>query len=404
MVWRSLGFFYSSNASRRHNRTFTCFNSKMTKRNYLIDALRGICILFVILRHVHIRIPFQRLEIFQNTHEWVWKFFFLNGNEGVIVFFVISGFLITSNTLYRYGALQYINFSKFYRMRFARIAPPLFLLLLILSLFHIYEVEDFVISSSKSTLGVSLFSAITFHLNWLEGQVGYLPGNWDVLWSLSVEEVFYFAFPLICLLTRWRVAYILFLGFIIIAPFYRDYTSANIIWSTKSYLSNMGAISIGCLAAIMTNKKSFPLYLSRCMSVFSFAGILLTIGIFRRLLPDDLWSYRLDRDLLSIFTAIFLVFCSQIEVSRFTRVIFFPFARMGKVSYEMYLFHMFFVFWGVDIYSYYGKNLAFSLPVLLGIIVSTYITSLLIERSYSNPLNNFIRNYKIKKKSPEVSI
>ena len=31
---------------------------------------------------------------------------------------------------------------------------------------------------------------------------GYLPGNWDVLWSLSIEELFYLGFPLICLLTR----------------------------------------------------------------------------------------------------------------------------------------------------------------------------------------------------------
>ena len=38
------------------------------------------------------------------------------------------------------------------------------------------------------------------HLNWLEARTGYLPAAWNVLWSLSVEEAFYLAFPLLCML------------------------------------------------------------------------------------------------------------------------------------------------------------------------------------------------------------
>ena len=40
-----------------------------------------------------------------------------------------------------------------------------------------------------------LFAALTFHVNLLEARRGYLPGPWDILWSLSVEEMFYLFFP-----------------------------------------------------------------------------------------------------------------------------------------------------------------------------------------------------------------
>ena len=50
---------------------------------------------------------------------------------------------------------------------------------------------------ARTSLGRALFAALTFHLNQLEIAVGYLPAAWDVLWSLSLEEVFYLAYPLL---------------------------------------------------------------------------------------------------------------------------------------------------------------------------------------------------------------
>ena len=50
--------------------------------------------------------------------------------------------------------------------------------------------------------GRALLAVFGLHLNWYEGVTGYLPGNWDVLWSLSIEEVFYLGFPLLCLALR----------------------------------------------------------------------------------------------------------------------------------------------------------------------------------------------------------
>jgi peptidoglycan/LPS O-acetylase OafA/YrhL len=111
------------------------------------------------------------------------------------MFFVLSGFLITTSALDKWKALPNINLCEFYLKRFARIMPLLVALLLVLSILHITEVKGFVINPNSTILLRALFAALTFHVNWLEIQVGYLPGSWDVLWSLSIEEVFYLFFP-----------------------------------------------------------------------------------------------------------------------------------------------------------------------------------------------------------------
>ena len=108
-----------------------------------------------------------------------------NGQPGVQIFFVVSGFLITATTLRRWGAISQVSLRGFYLMRFARIVPLLLLLLSVLSILHLAQVKYFVVSSKTGGLGRALIAALTFHVNVLEARRGYLPGSWDILWSLS---------------------------------------------------------------------------------------------------------------------------------------------------------------------------------------------------------------------------
>ena len=82
---------------------------------------------------------------------------------------------------------------------------------------------------APTTLPRAVLAALTFHVNWLESTRGYLPASWDVLWSLSVEEMFYIFFPLVCRFTRNLAAFIAVLaGFVIIGPFARTILTQNV--------------------------------------------------------------------------------------------------------------------------------------------------------------------------------
>jgi peptidoglycan/LPS O-acetylase OafA/YrhL len=145
-------------------------------------------------------------------------------------------------SLRRWGALSAIDVRDFYRLRFARIAPLLLLLLLVLSLLHFAGTPGFIVSQNTGGLGRALIAALTFHINLLEARRGYLPGSWDILWSLSVEEMFYLCFPLICRCARLEKWLIVILAvFIALGPIARTlWTHGNETWREVSYLSLRG--------------------------------------------------------------------------------------------------------------------------------------------------------------------
>jgi Acyltransferase family len=221
-----------------------------------VDVLRGLSILAVIVLHVYIRLRGYGFKPATGWPRGLFHLVFLNGNNGVTIFFAVSGFLITLTSLRRFGSLAEMRARVFYRIRFARIAPLLLLVLAVLSALCLAHVTGYVISPKVSTLPRALLAALTFHLNYLEAVRGWLPANWDVLWSLSVEEMFYLFFPLVCLaLLRFgRGVYLfvaLLVAFVVMGPFARTVWAWNDIWQEKSYLGGMDAIALGCLTALL---------------------------------------------------------------------------------------------------------------------------------------------------------
>lgn len=95
------------------------------KRNFGIDLLRGISILFVIIHHLALpfRLPLKTGPIGEILPAFIINGISFNGYESVFIFFVISGFLITSRCLNKYGSLQNIKIKEFYFQRSKRIFP-----------------------------------------------------------------------------------------------------------------------------------------------------------------------------------------------------------------------------------------------------------------------------------------
>src|ERR1700691_186808 len=229
-----------------------------------IDLLRGLAIFLVLMNHVNMRfflakVPYAQGWPHQLVASLVW-----HGQLGVQIFFAVSGFLITSMSLRRWGSLGAISVRDFYWLRFARIAPLFLLLLLVLSALHLAGLHDFVVGATTGGLGRALFAALTFHVNVLEARRGYLPGNWDILWSLSVEEMFYLFFPILCWVFARRLGRFggatnflvpLLLLFVVLGPFARTvFAHGNEVWEEYSYLGGMDAIALGCLTALASSR------------------------------------------------------------------------------------------------------------------------------------------------------
>src|SRR5271155_4316839 len=101
-----------------------------------VDLLRGLAIFFVLMNHVNMRLLFAHVPYTKGLPDQLVSSLVWNGQRGVQIFFAVSGFLITSTTLRRGGSLAAVSAADFYRLRFARIAPLLLLLLTVLTILH----------------------------------------------------------------------------------------------------------------------------------------------------------------------------------------------------------------------------------------------------------------------------
>jgi len=173
-----------------------------------IDGLRAVAVVSVILYHAKISILGN--EIFKG------------GFIGVDIFFVISGYLITSLILKELVTTGSFSFKYFYERRIRRILPALlFVMLISLPFAWMYLLPGSFIDFAKSILYSLGFSSNLYF--WFSGQEygaeSALLKPFLHTWSLSIEEQFYILFPVILLLTfkylRKYIIYILFLGLFI---------------------------------------------------------------------------------------------------------------------------------------------------------------------------------------------
>ena len=290
-----------------------------------IDGLRAIAVISIILFHA----GFKAFE---------------GGYVGVDIFFVISGFLITSLIIrdYRQG---HFSFKTFYIRRARRLLPALFIVLIVSMAFAwLWMLPGELTEFSKSLLSVLFFGSNFFFWN----DSGYFATSAELrpllhTWSLAVEEQFYFLFPAILLVAlhfaRSVTPTILFLlgalsfALSVWASVYKP-AFAFFLLPTRIWEFTVGALA--ALIVLSHRYQSLKRY-QALSEVASFIGLLLIVyAIFAFKKTDFYPGYWAGLPVLG--TALLLVFLTE---QTFLRKILSvqPLVVVGLISYSAYLWH-----------------------------------------------------------------
>ena len=345
------------------------------------------------MNHVNIRllgaqVLYVKFLPAQLVHLLVW-----NGQLGVQMFFAVSGFLITSISLRRWGSLLRVGLRDFYIFRTARIAPLLLLLLLILSTLHFVHIHNFVVSAKTGGLARALFAALTLHVNVLEARRGYLPANWDILWSLSIEEMFYLFFPLVCwVFGRGKLLIVSLISLVVLGPFGRTvFAHGNEVWQEYSYLGGMEGIALGCLTALVVSRGRFSRSAIRLLGVAGSAIVMASLVFSRQGYTSWLGRTGLNMTLLGVGTCMFIAATAQTQWRSPRPLV--PLLKIGRYSYEVYLTHMFVVFGFFGLFLYAGKPMRLVPMLFILTILTSGVLGAAVAALYSEPLNRLIRAY-----------
>jgi peptidoglycan/LPS O-acetylase OafA/YrhL len=361
------------------------------KKWQLIDLVRSFSIIAVMAAHAN------HFLIKPGNPFWaeVWDRFQVNGSSGVFLFFTVSGFLISHVIANNPGGLMKPDIRKFYVQRAGRILPLLLLMVLfatVLSLFesHTHEFSYFYGADYKNPL--FWFSISVFSFNWwlLSPKSFDIYGlHWCVLWSLSIEEQFYFIFPIALKKMVFKRRLILFLIAVIVVAFlYRCffylYDPANRPLQHFNSLGVFDLIAIGILTYLVFDQYADVLARNTgvASSVFVFGLVLLGVTYWIPL-PD--WMERVCAPPLLAFGAAGILL-GGIQLSFFDSKYFKIFSWPGKYCYCNYLIHPTVLYFIYPVLHRMNVFLAF----LVYVIISTCISAASFH-FFEMPTNQWIR-------------
>lgn len=311
------------------------------KQNYIpeIDGLRAIAVISVILFHAD-------FEIFNIN--------FKGGYLGVDIFFVISGYLITKLIISEQKN-QKFRFGNFYLRRARRILPALFLVSIISYPFALFFFLPLPFLEYIGSLISGIFFSSNFFFYFSEIDYYALPNTYKPLlhyWSLSVEEQFYFVYPISLYLiykyfkNKLDLLFILigFLSFFFsIYLNYYDKSLSFYLFPTRIWEFLFGALAAKFhLKNIEVKNQKIKLF----AQIIGFLFILISIFLFQETTTEDnnlvntfLFSHPGLKTLLPVIGT-FLVILFVKERNALNLILSFkPLVFVGLLSYSLYLWH-----------------------------------------------------------------
>jgi peptidoglycan/LPS O-acetylase OafA/YrhL len=284
-----------------------------------LDGIRAVAAVVVVLFHARIG--------------------FADGGIGVDMFFVLSGFLITSILLP--SALQgAVRFKTFYVRRGLRLLPAYFTVLLAaLAASLVWDVP---------ALRGAFFSFF-YVSNWAVA-AGQGLGLLHHTWSLAIEEQFYLLWPLtLVLLVRWAhaqcqrllagVAVALVLSYLTAVAGWALGLSPDLVWN--STLARGSQLLLGCLLAVAVGLYGLPRpSLGRAQGIVGGVALVALVVLANHTVADVWVHILLLWPVVAGLTALVIVGCLAPGRSPLSRVLTArPVVAVGKVSYGLYLWH-----------------------------------------------------------------
>ncbi|MEO0424658.1 MAG: acyltransferase family protein, partial [Pseudomonadota bacterium] len=268
------------------------------------------------------------------------------GFAGVDVFFVISGFLITT-LLLEDLAHERFSISHFYERRARRILPAL-IAVLALSTFAAWAMmlpHDFVRLARELMANATFTSNVHYTLSWGYFQAWRLPPVFLNTWSLAVEEQFYVLFPLLLVFfkrTPGKRLFLYFAALLVISLVWAE-ISSRLFPQAAYYLlpSRAWELLAGALIAVFLRGGLGQAEPSRFMG--KYAGALSTVGLLLIFVSffaiDDRLRYPSLVTVAPVLgTALFILFARADQVG--AKVLSAPpVVYTGKISYSLYLWH-----------------------------------------------------------------
>lgn len=301
-----------------------------------LDGIRGIAVLAVLVYHGRYAVP-ALAPLTKNLY------------LGVDVFFVLSGFLITSILLKERSQTGTISLKNFYVRRFLRLVPAYWAFLI-----FVYFLGSTFSSEAQSALLYNdwNFTAAFLYLSNWQHVVAYpnIPGALIHLWSLAVEEQFYIAFSLLMWIfikfkaTRRQMLCTLG-GFILIAAATRAFRLANgmplstVITSTETRIDGL---LIGVLAGMIFMWKILPAPFYRSRRFKALAALsLIVIGAIFALAVKSIFFYGTLMPVFSLAVAVLLLYLAAgARTYAHGLLEFAPLQFTGRISYGLYMWNI----------------------------------------------------------------